>query len=88
VPRPVAQSKSSERLPAVRHPAWVAQLRFSIADLISYLSRHAILRPGDLIATGTSTRLTGPMGPERHLQAGDVVTVWVEQIGELTSTIG
>ncbi len=64
-----------------------AQMRFSIADLISYLSRHVVLRPGDLIATGTPARLAGPMGPERHLRAGDVVTVWIEQIGELTTTI-
>jgi 2-keto-4-pentenoate hydratase/2-oxohepta-3-ene-1,7-dioic acid hydratase in catechol pathway len=64
-----------------------AQMRFSIGDLISYLSRHVMLRPGDLIATGTPARLAGPIGPERHLQAGDVVTVWIEQVGELTTTI-
>jgi ureidoglycolate lyase len=64
-----------------------AQLRFSIASVISYLSRHVWLQPGDLIATGTPARLAGPLGPERHLQAGDVVTVWVEHIGELTTTI-
>lgn len=64
-----------------------AQMRFSIADVISYLSRHVMLRPGDLIATGTPARLAGPFGSERHLQAGDVVTVWIEQIGELTTII-
>jgi 2-keto-4-pentenoate hydratase/2-oxohepta-3-ene-1,7-dioic acid hydratase in catechol pathway len=64
-----------------------AQMRLSIARVISYLSRHTVLRPGDLIATGTPLRLAGPMGPERHLQAGDVVTVWIEHIGELTTTI-
>ena len=53
----------------------------------SYLSRHIELRPGDLIATGTPARLAGPPGPERHLQAGDVVTVWIERIGELTTSI-
>ena len=62
-------------------------MRFSIAEVISYLSRHVVLRPGDLIATGTPARLAGPLGPDRHLQAGDVVTVWIEGIGELTTTI-
>ena len=62
-------------------------MRFSIAEVISYLSHHVTLRPGDLIASGTPSRLAGPLGPERHLQAGDVVTVWIEQIGELTTTI-
>jgi 2-keto-4-pentenoate hydratase/2-oxohepta-3-ene-1,7-dioic acid hydratase in catechol pathway len=60
---------------------------FSIGEVIAYLSRHTVLRPGDLIATGTPARLAGPLGPDRRLQAGDVVTVWIEQIGELTTTI-
>ena len=64
-----------------------AQMRFSIADVISYLSRHVALRPGDLIATGTPARLATPPGPERHLQPGDVVTAWIEGIGELTTTV-
>jgi 2-keto-4-pentenoate hydratase/2-oxohepta-3-ene-1,7-dioic acid hydratase in catechol pathway len=64
-----------------------AHMRFSIAEVISFLSRHTVLRPGDLIATGTPGRLAGPMGPDRHLRARDVVTVWIEGIGELTTTI-
>ena len=64
-----------------------ADMRFSIAEVISYLSRHLVLRPGDLIASGTPPRLAGPFGPDRHLQAGDVVTAWIEGIGELTTTI-
>ncbi|TAL09034.1 MAG: FAA hydrolase family protein [Chloroflexota bacterium] len=64
-----------------------SQLRFSIPEVIAYLSRHVVLRPGDLIATGTPARLAGPLGPDRHLQTGDVATVWIEGIGELTTTI-
>lgn len=64
-----------------------SQMRFSIPEAISYLSQHAVLRPGDLIATGTPARLAGPLGPGRHLQPGDVATVWIEQIGELTTSI-
>ncbi len=63
------------------------QMRFSIAEVIAYLSRHVMLQPGDLIATGTPARLKVPPGPGRHLQAGDVVTAWIEDIGELTTTI-
>jgi 2-keto-4-pentenoate hydratase/2-oxohepta-3-ene-1,7-dioic acid hydratase in catechol pathway len=63
------------------------QMRTSIPEVIAYLSRHVTLRPGDLIATGTPPRLDGPLGPERHLQAGDQVTVWIDGIGELTTTI-
>jgi 2-keto-4-pentenoate hydratase/2-oxohepta-3-ene-1,7-dioic acid hydratase in catechol pathway len=64
-----------------------SQMRFGIAEIIEYLSRHVRLMPGDLIATGTPERLSGPMGPERHLEAGDLVTAWIEGIGELTTII-
>ena len=45
------------------------QMRFSIAEVIAYLSQHVALRPGDLIATGTPARLAAPLGPDRHLAA-------------------
>jgi 2-keto-4-pentenoate hydratase/2-oxohepta-3-ene-1,7-dioic acid hydratase in catechol pathway len=64
-----------------------AEMRFSIAEIIAFLSRHLTLRPGDLIATGTPPRLATPPGPDRHLQPGDVVTCRIEGIGELTTTI-
>jgi 2-keto-4-pentenoate hydratase/2-oxohepta-3-ene-1,7-dioic acid hydratase in catechol pathway len=64
-----------------------ADMRFSITEIISYLSHHLVLRPGDLIATGTPVRLASPPGPDRHLEPGDTVTAWIEGIGELTTTI-
>lgn len=64
-----------------------AQMRFGIPEVISYLSRHVTLRPGDLIATGTPARLPTPPGPDRRLRPGDTVTAWIEHIGELTTTI-
>jgi 2-keto-4-pentenoate hydratase/2-oxohepta-3-ene-1,7-dioic acid hydratase in catechol pathway len=64
-----------------------SQMRFPVADLIAYITRHVELRPGDLIATGTPPRLATPPGPDRHLQPGDIVTCWIEGIGELTTNI-
>jgi len=64
-----------------------SQMRFSVAAIVAFLSHHLALRPGDLIATGTPARLTSPPGPDRHLEPGDVVTCWIEGIGELTTTI-
>jgi 2-keto-4-pentenoate hydratase/2-oxohepta-3-ene-1,7-dioic acid hydratase in catechol pathway len=63
-----------------------SQMRFSIDALLAYLGAHVMLRPGDLIATGTPVRV-GPFA-ERQLQPGDVMTCWIEGIGELTNTIG
>ncbi len=65
-----------------------SQMRFSIAEVMAYIGRHVELRPGDVIATGTPARLASPPGPDRHLQPGDVVTCWIDGIGELTTTIG
>ena len=65
-----------------------SHMRFAIPEIVAFLSRHVRLRPGDLIATGTPARLAGPLGPDRHLEPGDEVTVWIEGIGELRSTIG
>jgi 2-keto-4-pentenoate hydratase/2-oxohepta-3-ene-1,7-dioic acid hydratase in catechol pathway len=63
------------------------QMLYSIDEILAYLRRHVELRPGDLIATGTPARLPGPMGPDRHLQAGDSVTVSIEGIGSLSTAI-
>jgi 2-keto-4-pentenoate hydratase/2-oxohepta-3-ene-1,7-dioic acid hydratase in catechol pathway len=64
-----------------------SDMRFSIDEILAFLGRHVTLRPGDLIASGTPARLATPPGPERHLEPGDVVTCWIEGIGELTTTI-
>jgi 2-keto-4-pentenoate hydratase/2-oxohepta-3-ene-1,7-dioic acid hydratase in catechol pathway len=62
-------------------------MRASIPEIVDYLSRHVRLEAGDVIATGTPVRLASPPGPGRHLEPGDVVTCWIEGIGELTNTI-
>jgi 2-keto-4-pentenoate hydratase/2-oxohepta-3-ene-1,7-dioic acid hydratase in catechol pathway len=67
--------------------ARTSSMRFGVAEIVAYLSQHLELRPGDLIATGTPPRLTTPPGPDRRLRAGDTVTVSIEGIGRLTTTI-
>ena len=64
-----------------------SDMRFSIAQVLDFLGRHIRLEPGDLIATGTPARLGVPPGTGRHLQIGDVITCWIEGIGELTNRI-
>jgi 5-oxopent-3-ene-1,2,5-tricarboxylate decarboxylase/2-hydroxyhepta-2,4-diene-1,7-dioate isomerase len=55
-----------------------ADMILSVAELISYLSRHTTLMPGDMILTGT------PQGV-RFCAAGDVVVTEIEGIGRLTN---
>lgn len=62
-----------------------SDMRFSIPQILDYLSAHIALRRGDLIATGTPVRI-GPHA-NRHLQRGDSMTCWIDGIGELTNTV-
>ena len=62
-----------------------SQMRFSISQILDYLGRHIALQPGDLIATGTPTRIGSEA--QRYLQRGDTMTCWIEGIGELTNDV-
>jgi 2,4-diketo-3-deoxy-L-fuconate hydrolase len=65
------------------------QLIFDVAALVSYLSSVVILRPGDLIFTGTPSGVGATRTPPRYLRAGDVVVSEIEGIGALvTGTTG
>ena len=60
-----------------------ANMIFSCAEQISHLSTRVMLRPGDLIATGTPAGCGAARG--KFLRPGDRVRIWVERIGELHS---
>jgi 2,4-didehydro-3-deoxy-L-rhamnonate hydrolase len=55
---------------------------FGVKELVSYCSRYMTLLPGDVITTGTPPGVGMGMKPEPvWLQAGDVVTLWIEGLG-------
>lgn len=58
---------------------------FSIPYLIAYCSRMFTLEPGDLILTGTPPGVGVGRSPQRFLQDGEVVTVSIEGIGEISN---
>lgn len=58
-------------------------LIFSCAEQVAHLSTRVLLRPGDLIATGTPAGCGAARG--RFLAPGDSVRIRVDQIGELYS---
>jgi 2-keto-4-pentenoate hydratase/2-oxohepta-3-ene-1,7-dioic acid hydratase in catechol pathway len=56
---------------------------FAVAKLVSYLSEFMTLEPGDIITTGTPTGVGMGQKPEPwYLEAGDVVRLGVEKLGE------
>lgn len=63
-----------------------AQLLFKVPYLISYLSQGITLQPGDVIITGTPPGVGMGMKPPVYLKDGDVMTVEIEGIGQLTNT--
>jgi 2-keto-4-pentenoate hydratase/2-oxohepta-3-ene-1,7-dioic acid hydratase in catechol pathway len=72
----------------VRQNSNTEDMIFSIAEIVSYISQHMTLVPGDLILTGTpeGVVLGRPEAEQVYLQPGDVVTVEIENLGALTNT--
>ena len=62
-----------------------SQLIFDVPALVSYLSSVVILRPGDLIFTGTPSGVGATRTPPRYLRDGDVVVSEIEGIGTLVT---
>lgn len=58
-----------------------AHMIFSVAELISYISRFMSLLPGDVIMTGTPEGVGGGMTPPRYLKPGDILTCGIEGLG-------
>ena len=64
-----------------------ANLMFPFAYLISYLSTFFILKPGDLISTGTPLGAGARFDPPKYLVPGDVVDIEVPGIGLLRNGV-
>ncbi|GGE61010.1 fumarylacetoacetate hydrolase family protein [Massilia psychrophila] len=55
---------------------------FTVAQLVSYLSRFMTLEPGDIIATGTPPGVGIGRTPPRFLKAGDTLRLGIAGLGE------
>jgi 2-keto-4-pentenoate hydratase/2-oxohepta-3-ene-1,7-dioic acid hydratase in catechol pathway len=64
----------------MKQDAALAEMIFSVNDIIAHVSAFMTLEPGDLIATGTPSGV----GP---LQPGSQVRVEIEGIGALKNTV-
>jgi 2-keto-4-pentenoate hydratase/2-oxohepta-3-ene-1,7-dioic acid hydratase in catechol pathway len=58
---------------------------YNVAEQLSYLSHRLDLYPGDILLTGTPAGVGMETGT--FLKRGDVMTVWIEDLGELTTTL-
>ena len=55
---------------------------FSVAHIVSYVSRFMALEPGDIITTGTPPGVGMGMKPQRFLKAGDEMRLGIAGLGE------
>ena len=56
---------------------------YTLAEQIAHLSSRLTLHPGDLILTGTPAGVGA--GRAEFLKAGDVVKIWIAEIGEISN---
>ncbi len=64
-----------------------ANMIFSVAEIISYVSHYLTLEPGDVIATGTPVGVGFARVPPVFLGDGDVVEVDIEGVGVLRNPV-
>lgn len=71
----------------VRQDSNTSDMIFSVEEIVSYISQHMTLTPGDVILTGTPEGVVLGLPAERrvYIQPGDVITVEIEKVGSLTN---
>jgi 2-keto-4-pentenoate hydratase/2-oxohepta-3-ene-1,7-dioic acid hydratase in catechol pathway len=71
----------------VRQHSNTSDMIFYCDEIVSYISQHMTLVPGDIILTGTPEGVALGYPPEKqaYLKDGDVVTVEIEKLGRLTN---
>jgi len=59
-----------------------ANMIFTVAQIVSYLSRFMTLEPGDIICTGTPPGVGFGRSPQRFLKKGDQLRLGIAGLGE------
>jgi 2,4-didehydro-3-deoxy-L-rhamnonate hydrolase len=66
----------------MRQNSSTANMIFDVPTLVSYVSQFMTLLPGDVISTGTPAGVGLGMNPPVYLNAGDIVELGIEGLGE------
>ncbi|WP_199620021.1 fumarylacetoacetate hydrolase family protein [Paenibacillus alkalitolerans] len=71
----------------VRQHSNTSDMIFHCDEIVSYISQHMTLYPGDIILTGTPEGVVLGLPKEHrvYLKDGDVVTIEIEKLGSLTN---
>jgi 2-keto-4-pentenoate hydratase/2-oxohepta-3-ene-1,7-dioic acid hydratase in catechol pathway len=71
-----------------RQDGTTADMVFGVDHVIWYLSQFMVLRPGDLINTGTPAGVALGLPDQPYLRAGDVVELEISGLGAMRQQIG
>lgn len=73
----------------VRQHSNTSDMVFYCDEIVSYISQHMTLVPGDIILTGTPEGVVLGYPPEKqvYLKDGDQVTIQIEKLGSITNTM-
>ncbi|NOU92261.1 FAA hydrolase family protein [Paenibacillus sp. LMG 31456] len=73
----------------VRQNSNTSDMIFHCDEIVSYISQHMTLVPGDVILTGTpeGVVLGLPEAQQVYLKDGDVVTIEIDKLGSLTNRL-
>lgn len=70
----------------IRQRSTTADMIFTVAELVRYISRFMVLYPGDIINTGTPQGVGSGFVPPRFLSDGDVVELTISGLGSQRQT--
>lgn len=71
----------------LRQDSNTSDMIFTVAQIVSYLSRYFALEPGDIIVTGTPEGVAMGRPDKPWLKPNDEVVVEVERLGRLTNVM-
>ena len=81
VPDPQALSLTLSLNGETQQAGTTADMIFSVAHVVHYLSQFMVLEPGDLINTGTPAGVGMGQSPQRFLRPGDVTELEISGLG-------
>jgi len=82
-----AQTLTTRLNGEVMQQARIADMIFSIEEIIEYVSAFTPLEPGDVIATGTPGGVGFKRDPQVWMKPGDTVEIEITQVGVLRNPI-
>jgi 2-keto-4-pentenoate hydratase/2-oxohepta-3-ene-1,7-dioic acid hydratase in catechol pathway len=71
----------------IRQNSDTNDLIYGIEALVSYISHHMTLYPGDVIQTGSPAGVAFFMNPQKFLQVGEIVTCEIAGLGSISNKV-